>query len=31
MLEAYMGFILGLDVGGTFIKGLVLKDGKAVY
>lgn len=26
-----MGFILGLDVGGTFIKGLVLKDGKAVY
>ncbi len=26
-----MGCILGLDVGGTFIKGLVLKDGKAVY
>ncbi len=26
-----MGCIIGLDVGGTFIKGLVLKDGKAVY
>lgn len=26
-----MSCILGLDVGGTFIKGLVLKDGKAVY
>ncbi len=26
-----MGCIIGLDVGGTFIKGLVLKDGKAIF
>lgn len=26
-----MSYILGLDVGGTFVKGLVLKDGKAVF
>ncbi len=26
-----MSYILGIDVGGTFVKGLVMNDGKAVY
>lgn len=26
-----MAYLLGLDVGGTFIKGMALKDGKAVF
>lgn len=26
-----MGYLIGLDVGGTFVKGMVLKEGKPVY
>lgn len=26
-----MPYVMGLDVGGTFVKGLILKDGKCVY